>query len=85
LKESNKFMSRLGCREKILTVLNQAGIPGGIRPGDLVDNEKLNIGVGAVLPYSTALAEANNRRELVSVSRCRDDFSQALHRLADRL
>ena len=82
LEENNRFMGRLGCQERVCAVLNRAGMPGGIRAGDLVGNKKLGINVSAVLPYSVGVIESNNRREIVAVAKRKDDFSQALQQLA---
>ena len=83
LNENNGFMARLGCQDRVCAVLNQAGIPGGIRAGELESGLGLNI-LG-VMPYSVAVAEENNRRQMMVHSRERDDFTRALQVLADRL
>lgn len=85
LSENNAYMTRLGCKERVITVLNKAGMPGGIRPADLLDNEKLGLNISAVLPHSVEVTVANNRRELIVQSRRRDDFSQAVQKLAEIL
>jgi len=81
--ENTSFMSRLGCGDRLYTVLNQAGVPGGIKSADLVENNELGMTVSAVLPYSTAVAEENNRRRLVARTRPRDIFSLALSNMAE--
>lgn len=81
LDENNRFLSRLGCRDRICAALNQAGMPGGIRPGDV--ESKLGFDLAGMLPYSVAVAEANNRRQLVVQTRQKDDFTRALQLLAD--
>ncbi|OPX89551.1 MAG: Sporulation initiation inhibitor protein Soj [Pelotomaculum sp. PtaB.Bin104] len=78
VSENNKFMIRLGCQDRVRVVLNQAGMPGGIRPGDLVDNDKLGLNIQVVLPYSLNVVEANNRRQLIVLTKRKDEFSQAL-------
>ncbi|HBX23566.1 MAG TPA: hypothetical protein DEF34_08055 [Desulfotomaculum sp.] len=83
--ENTSFMARLGCGDRLRTILNQSGVPGGIRAADLVDNRELGITVNAILPYSTAVAEENNRRRLVAQTRPRDVFSQAILGLADTI
>ncbi|MFZ5632124.1 MAG: AAA family ATPase [Bacillota bacterium] len=83
LNENNGFMSRLGCQDRVYTVLNQAGVPGGIRPGD-VEN-KLSLNLIGMLPYSITVAEANNRRQLVVYARQKDNFTRALQLLADKI
>lgn len=83
LQENNGFMLRLGCQDRVYAVLNYAGMPGGIRPGEL--EAKLGIGIIGVLPYSVAVAESNNRRQLVVHARQRDEFASALQLLSDRL
>ncbi|MCL6476984.1 MAG: AAA family ATPase [Peptococcaceae bacterium] len=83
LQENNGFMHRLGCQERVHAVLNQAGIPGGIRPGDL--ESKLGVNIIGILPYSIGVAETNNRRQLVVHARQRDDFTRAIQALADRI
>jgi len=37
------------------------------------------------MPYSVAVAEENNRRQMMVHSREKDDFTKALQVLADRL
>lgn len=81
--ENTSFMSRLGCSDRLYTVLNQAGVPGGIKSADLVENKELGMTISAVLPYSTAVAEENNRRRLVARTRPRDIFSLALSNMAE--
>ncbi len=83
LQENNGFMLRLGCQERVHAVLNQAGIPGGIRPVDL--ESKLGVNIVGILPYSIGVAEANNRRQLVVYTRQRDEFAKAIQALADRI
>jgi cellulose biosynthesis protein BcsQ len=83
LQENNGFMLRLGCQDRVNAVLNCAGIPGGIRPGDL--ETRLGINIIGVLPYSVAVAESNNRRQLVVHARQRDDFTRALQLVLDRI
>lgn len=83
--ENSSYMARLGCGSRMFTVLNQAGVPGGIRPADLVDNKQLGITINAVLPYSVGVSEENNRRRLIVNSKPRDPFSQAVRALAEEL
>ena len=83
LQENNGFMFRLGCQDRVYAVLNQAGIPGGIRPGDLEGKSGMNI--TGVLPYSVAVAESNNRRQLVAHTRPGDQFTRAMKLLADSI
>lgn len=83
LEENNGFMIRLGCQKRVYPVLNQAGMPGGIRPGDL-EGRMRKIFPG-ILPYSAAVSESNNRRQLVVHARHKDDFSRAMHLLADSI
>lgn len=85
LGENKGFMLRLGCQERVLTVLNQAGIPGAIRTSDLLENEKIELNICTVLPYSTSVAEANNRRELIAATSQRNEFSRSLHTLTDKM
>ena len=80
LQENSGFMIRLGCQDRVFGVLNQAGIPGGIRPGDL--EGRTGAVITGILPYSAGVAEANNRRQLVVSARPRDDFTRAMHLLA---
>jgi len=82
--ENNGFMLRLGCQDRECVVLNQAGMPGGIRPGDLLDNNKMGLNISGVLPYSLNVVEANNRRELITLTKKKDDFSQALQVLLEK-
>ncbi|MHB8156817.1 MAG: ATPase, T2SS/T4P/T4SS family [Desulfocucumaceae bacterium] len=83
LGENSLFMIRLGCENRVHTVLNQAGIPGGIRAGDI---EKIpGLGIISTLPYSPGVTEENNRRQLVVLSRHKDDFSRAMQLLADNI
>jgi cellulose biosynthesis protein BcsQ len=83
LQENNGFMLRLGCHNRVYAVLNQAGIPGGIRPGDL--EGKPGMRITGVLPYSVAVAESNNRRQLVAHTRPGDQFTRAMQLLADSI
>ncbi|MCL6612431.1 MAG: AAA family ATPase [Peptococcaceae bacterium] len=83
LQENNGFMHRLGCQDRVNAVLNQAGIPGGIRPGDL--ESRLGVNIIGILPYSPGVAEANNRRQIIVHARQRDDFTRAMQALADRM
>lgn len=83
IQESNGFMLRLGCQDRVYAVLNQAGLPGGIRPGDL--EGRLSVSIAGIMPYSVAVAEANNRRQLVVHSRQKDDYVRALQLLNDRI
>jgi len=83
LNENNGFMARLGCQDRVYTVLNQAGIPGGIRAGEL--ESRLGLDILGIMPYSVAVAEENNRRQMMVHSREKDDFTKALQVLADRL
>ena len=85
LNENNGFMLRLGCQERVCVVLNRAGMPGGIRVGDLLDNEKLGLNISCVLPNSVNTTEANNKRELIALTKRRDEFSQALQRIVEKL
>jgi len=85
LNENNGFMLRLGCQERVCVVLNRAGMPGGIRVGDLLDNEKLGLNISYVLPNSVNVTEANNRRELIALTKRRDECSQALQKLVETL
>ena len=82
-QENNSFMYRLGCQDRVCAVLNQAGIPGGIRPGDLEGKSGMNI--AGVLPYSVAVAESNNRRQLVAHTRPGDQFTRAMRLLAETI
>jgi len=82
LNENNGLMSRLGCQERVHAVLNQAGIPGGIRAGE-VESRLPNI--IAVLPYSIGVEEENNRRQMIIHNRHKDEFAKAVIVLADKL
>ena len=83
LQENNGFLNRLGCQDRVKAVLNQAGIPGGIRPSDL--ESKLEVDIIGILPYSIGVTEENNRRQLVVHSRQRDEFAKAIQVLADSI
>jgi cellulose biosynthesis protein BcsQ len=83
LQENNGFMFRLGCQDRVYTILNQAGIPGGIRPGDLEGKSGMNI--ASVLPYSVVVTESNNRRQLVVHTRPGDQFTRAMQLLAESI
>ncbi|HBV97411.1 MAG TPA: hypothetical protein DEF36_10245 [Desulfotomaculum sp.] len=80
LGENNGFLYRLGCRERIRHVLNQAGIPGGIRAIDVEGKLGLN---NLTLPYSAGVVEENNRRQMVVFSRQKDAFTKALQMIQD--
>ncbi|MFZ5651783.1 MAG: AAA family ATPase [Bacillota bacterium] len=82
LNENNGLMSRLGCQGRVHAVLNQAGIPGGIRAGEV--ESRLGIDILGVLPYSVGVAEENNRRQMVIHSRHKDEFTKAVNVLADK-
>lgn len=84
LNENIGFLRRLGCQDRSLTILNQAGLPKGIQANDLLNTEKSGINVHAVLPYSDAVEEANNKRELIAISSRRNSFSQALQELVEK-
>jgi len=81
--ENNGFLNRLGCQERVTVVLNQAGIPGGIRPGEVESG--LGQEIAGILPYSTGVAESNNRRQMCVRQKYRDEYSKAVRLLADRL
>jgi MinD-like ATPase involved in chromosome partitioning or flagellar assembly len=83
--ENTSFMNRLGCGDRLYTILNQAGFPGGIKSADLVENKELGITISAVLPYSATVAEENNRRRLVAQTKPRDIFSLALSGIVELL
>ncbi|WP_031516987.1 AAA family ATPase [Desulfofalx alkaliphila] len=80
-KDNISFLNRLGCKDRTIVILNQTGIPGGIRASDLLNNSKLGVEIHHILPYSIRVAEHNNKRELVSIVRPKDDFSVALSQL----
>jgi len=82
LSENNGFVLRLGCRGRILHVLNQAGMPGGIRAADVENKLALK---NISLPYSVGVAEENNRRQMVVLSKQRDDYSKALQLISDKV
>ena len=81
LSENSGFMMRLGCRDRVRLVLNQAGIPGGIRAADIESIPGLEL--AGALPYSPAVAGENNRRQFAVLSRPRDQFSRGLQLLLD--
>jgi pilus assembly protein CpaF len=81
LGENSGFLLRLGCRSRVRLALNQAGIPGGIRTSDI--ENIAGLGLAGILPYSPAVAEENNKRQLAVLSRARDDFSRGLQQLLD--
>lgn len=83
LSENSGFMMRLGCRNRVRLVLNQAGIPGGIRAADIENIPGLEL-TGA-LPYSPPVAEENNRRQVAVLSKPRDHFSRSLQLLLDNV
>jgi cellulose biosynthesis protein BcsQ len=83
LKENNGFILRLGCQDRVCLVLNQAGIPGGIRPGDVEGS--LGPDIISVLPYSVGVAESNNRRQIAAQVRQKDVFSQAMQALVEKI
>ncbi|RKO65697.1 AAA family ATPase [Desulfofundulus salinus] len=72
------YLERLGCGDRSAVLLNKAGVPGGIRVNDLVDKNPLGIDFKAVLPYSEAVMECNNRRQAAALSRPKDPFSRAV-------
>lgn len=79
------FLKRLGCEERSCIILNQTGIPGGIRTADLINNKSLGLIINHALPYSIAVSEANNRRELVVIEKPKDEFSVALRKLVENM
>ncbi|MFZ5643889.1 MAG: ATPase, T2SS/T4P/T4SS family [Bacillota bacterium] len=82
LNENSGFVLRLGCGNRVNPVLNQAGIPGGIRAGDVEGKLRLD---KSTLPYSIAVAEENNRRQIITLTKQRDDFTRALQILLDKV
>lgn len=83
LHEINGYLLRLGCLNRTVTVLNKAGIPGGIRPSDIEKYAGLKI--NGMLPYSIAVAEANNRRQLLVYTNQRDEFSKAIQSFSEEI
>ncbi|MHB8156832.1 MAG: ATPase, T2SS/T4P/T4SS family [Desulfocucumaceae bacterium] len=81
LGENNGFVQRLGCRDRLRHILNQAGIPGGIRAGDIENIPGMKI-IGTI-PYSAAVAEENNKRQMAVLAKPKDDFSRALQYLSN--
>ncbi|NHM26949.1 MULTISPECIES: AAA family ATPase [Desulfofundulus] len=72
------YLERLGCEDRSAVMLNKAGVPGGIRVADLVDKNPLGVEFKAILPYSDAVMEYNNRRQVVALARPKDPFSRAV-------
>jgi len=85
IKDNLSYLNRLGCSKRTYTLLNQAGMPGGIRKSDILNKKQSDINIDFILPYSEYVHEANNKRELVVLTRARDDFSQALKEIAEKL
>ncbi|MFZ5648957.1 MAG: AAA family ATPase [Bacillota bacterium] len=83
LSENSGLMTRLGCQDRVFTVLNQAGMPGGIRAGEVESRPGLDI--ISVLPHSIGVAEENNRRQMIIHSRHKDEYTKAVNALLDRL
>lgn len=82
LNENGGFILRLGCKERVHYVLNQAGIPGGIKAADIEGKLGLN---NANLPYSIGVMEENNKRQIAVFSRQRDDFTKAINILLNQV
>lgn len=83
LHENNGFLIRLGCQNRIFTLLNQAGKPGGIRPADLEGNNFYKL--SEVLPYSVNVAECNNRRQVIAHYNQKDDFVKSLQVIVEQI
>lgn len=78
VKDNKSYLNRLGCGSRTYILLNQAGMPGGIRQADILNKKQSDIDVDFVLPYSEYVHEANNKRMLITLSKPKDNFSQAL-------
>ncbi|MGQ9498561.1 MAG: hypothetical protein ACUVSP_09820 [Desulfotomaculales bacterium] len=57
--ETADLLARLGCAERVKFVLNQAGMPGGLKD----DEVKAGLQLDAVIPYDPAFRAACNRRQ----------------------
>ena len=85
IKDNLSYLNRLGCGKRTYVLLNQAGMPGGIRKSDIINKKQSDINVNFVLPYSEYVHEANNKRVPVVLARAKDDFTQALRQVAQKL
>lgn len=85
IKDNLVFLKRLGCEERTCVILNHAGAPGSIKATDLIGNKQLGLDIHHTLPYSVSVAEASNKREIVLLTKPRDEFSTALKKLVEKL
>ena len=76
LPDNLSYLNRLGCADRNLVILNQAGLPGAIKHKEIIKDH--GIQMDYVLPYSTNVEEAANKRELIVTSRPRDVFVKEL-------
>jgi cellulose biosynthesis protein BcsQ len=77
--DNTSFLSRLGCQNRSINILNKAGMPGGIRFGDIENNKEFDI--SEILPYSINVIESNNRRQLIARNNQRDYYVRSLQAL----
>ncbi|WP_031516635.1 AAA family ATPase [Desulfofalx alkaliphila] len=84
-RDNISYIHRLDCYNRSFVILNQSGIPGGLKATDLQDNPEIGIDIHYTLPYSVFVAEANNRRELVARAKPKDVFSIALKDLVKKM
>ncbi len=85
VKDNLSFLSRLGADDRFSLILNQAGLPGGIRTADLSNPGRSGLVIHHALPYSIHVQEANNKRELIALSRPKDEFADELRSLIKKL
>lgn len=57
-KEQMELLSRLGCGERVKIILNQTGVPGGLKDAEVKEIFKPD----KTIPYDSAIRAANNKR-----------------------
>lgn len=85
VQDNLSYLNRLGCTDRSYLVLNQAGIPGGIKTTDLTNTMQSGLNISYSLPYSVNVQEANNKRELIAITKPKDDFSMEIRNLVKKL
>ena len=82
LPDNLSYLQRLGCAHRTGIILNQSGTPGSIKTRDLLKEYQGLLDIDQVLPYSRYVEEAANKRELIALSRPRDEFARNMNQVA---
>ena len=83
--DNHSYITRLGCAGRNLLLINQSGLPGSIKTADLSKNEKITACLRKILPYSHSVEESSNKRELIVLTKPRDDFAKTLRGFAGEI